>query len=361
MICKKIYYSHFRNIESALIEPEPGVNLLYGENAEGKTNALEGIYLLAQGRSHRTVHENEFIMQGSAGAVIQMVYQDAKREQKLEMRFLGKGKKVCAKNGVYLKKMSEFIGNFRAVLFCPEHLMMVKSGPAERRAFADGGIAQLDANHVVNLQRYNSILAQRNQLLKNAAIQPKAFEETIRLWSLQLAEYAEKVSIGRSEYMEKVDFHVKNIFDDMTGGKEIPSFRCRKTLSRDEYYKIFTENIDKELRAGITLYGPHKDDIEIFLNGQSARSFASQGQQRSLAVAMKLAEGEISKEVGGEYPVFLMDDLLSELDGKRSEYLLNTFVDRQVIITGCSIENVRQYAGKGLFRVEKGRYTKLPS
>ena len=115
MICKKIYYSHFRNIESAVIEPEPGVNLLYGENAEGKTNALEGMYLLAQGRSHRTVHENEFIMQGSAGAAIQMVYADARREQRLEMRFLGKGKKVCAKNGVYLKKMSEFIGNFPVI------------------------------------------------------------------------------------------------------------------------------------------------------------------------------------------------------------------------------------------------------
>ena len=361
MICKKIYYSHFRNIESAVIEPEPGVNLLYGENAEGKTNALEGIYLLAQGRSHRTVHENEFIMQGSTGAVIQMIYRDAKRDQRLEMRFLGKGKKVCAKNGVYLKKMSEFIGNFRAVLFCPEHLSMVKSGPAERRAFADGGIAQLDASHVVNLQRYNSILAQRNQLIKSAATEKKAFEDTIRLWSEQLAEYAEKVGIARARYMERVDLHVKNIFDDMTCGREIPSFRCKKTLSRDEYYKVFTENIDKELRAGITLYGPHKDDIEIFLCGQSARSFASQGQQRSLAVAMKLAEGEISREVGGEYPVFLMDDLLSELDGKRSEYLLNTFHDRQVIITGCSAESVRQYAGKGLFRVEKGRYTKLPS
>ena len=360
MICKKIIFSQFRNIESAVIEPEPGVNLLYGENAEGKTNALEGIYLLAQGRSHRTVHENEFIMQGKEGAALKMVYADSRREQTLEMRFLGKGKKVCAKNGVYLKKMSEFIGNFRAVLFCPEHLAIVKSGPSERRAFADGGIAQLDSDHVVALQRYNSVLAQRNQLLKNAAFDRAIAEATLPIWSEQLATYAEKVAEGRQRYIEKVNEYTAYIFEDMMGGREKPEISYRKGLSKDEYYKLFTENQEREIRAGVSLYGPHKDDIDITLNGKSARSYASQGQQRSLAVAMKLAEGEISRQVSGEYPVFLMDDLLSELDGKRSHYLLNTFTDRQVIITGCSAENVKQYAGKGLFRVEKGRYTKLP-
>ncbi|MBO5653243.1 MAG: hypothetical protein J6S44_03410, partial [Clostridia bacterium] len=133
----------------------------------------------------------------------------------------------------------------------------------------------------------------------------------------------------------------------------------KKALSAEEYYKLFTENTEREIRAGITLYGPHKDDVEILLGGLSARSFASQGQQRSLAVAMKLAEGEISKKESGEYPVFLMDDLLSELDGTRSEYLLSAFTDRQVIITGCTADAVQRFKGKGLFRVEKGRYTKI--
>lgn len=359
MICRTISYLNFRNIESARIDLEPGVNLFYGSNAEGKTNALEGIFLLAQGRSHRTVHEKEFIRQGESGAILRMVYADKIREQTLEMRFLGKGKKVCAKNGIYLKKMSEFIGNFRAVLFCPEHLSIVKNGPSERRSFADGGIAQLNPSHVVALQKYNSILSQRNRLIQGALRDRKLFDDTAELWSLQLSEVAEQVAATRAEYIRRIDSHVKEIMKDMTCGKEIPEIRYRKELSKEEYYRLFTENTERELRAGITLYGPHKDDIEILLNGQPARSYASQGQQRSLAVAMKLAEGEISMEDSGEYPVFLMDDLLSELDGNRSEYLLNAFTDRQVIITGCSKDSVSRFSGKGLFRVEKGRYTKI--
>ncbi|MBE6637873.1 MAG: DNA replication/repair protein RecF [Ruminococcaceae bacterium] len=359
MICRAVSYLNFRNIENARIELEPGVNLLYGSNAEGKTNALEGIYLLAQGRSHRTVHEKEFIKQGENAAALKMVYADRQREQVLEMRFIGKGRKTCSKNGVYLRKMSEFIGNFRAVLFCPEHLSIVKSGPSERRGFADGGIAQLFPAHVVALQKYNSILSQRNRLIQNAVYEKKAFDDTIEIWSKQLSEVAQTVSSMRASYVKRINEHVKNIFCDMTGGKEIPEIRYRKELSADEYYRLFSENLEREQRAGITLYGPHKDDIEILLNGQSARSYASQGQQRSLAVALKLAEGEISKEESGEYPVFLMDDLLSELDSRRSEYLLTAFDDRQVIITGCSRDTIQQFSGKGLFRVEKGRYTKL--
>lgn len=359
MICKSISFLNFRNIENARLELEPGVNLLYGENAEGKTNALEGIYLFAQGRSHRTVHEKEFIRHGQDYAALRMVYEDSERQSTLDLRYLGKGKKACAKNGVYYKKMSEFIGSFRAVLFCPEHLSIVKSGPSERRAFVDGGIAQLNASHVAALQRYNNILAQRNRLLQTAFEKKSGFDETIEIWSMQLASLAEEIVKNRMEYIKMVDEMVKVVLSDMTGGRESTEISYKKPLGKDEYYKLLTENLEKEIRAGVTLYGPHKDDIEIQLNGESSRSFASQGQQRSIAVALKLAEGEISKRQSGEYPVFLMDDLLSELDAGRCHYLMNAFSDCQVIITGCSKENVKQFGGKGLFSVEKGRYTKI--
>lgn len=359
MICQKIAYRNFRNIASAEIALEEGVNLFYGDNAEGKTNALEGIYLLAQGRSHRTVHEKEFIMHGESFAALKMQYADRNRVQTLEMRFMGKGKKACAKNGVYLRKMSEFIGNFRAVLFCPEHLAIVKSGPGERRAFVDGGIAQLDSSHVVALQRYNSILLQRNRLLQGAAFDRSVFDSTAEIWAEQLSEAAQTVAAKREQYVQRVNESVKVIFADMTCGRETPEITYKKALSKEEYFRLFTENTEKEIRAGLTLYGPHKDDIEILLNGRPARSYGSQGQQRSLAVAMKLSEGELSRQYSGEYPVFLMDDLLSELDGGRSEYLLSAFPLRQVIITGCSADTVTQFKGKGLFRVEKGRYTKI--
>lgn len=359
MTVEKIAFRNFRNIEKEEIALESGVNLFYGGNAEGKTNALEGIYLLAQGRSHRTVHEKEFIRHGENFAALKMLYKDKNRSQTLEMRFMGKGRKACAKNGVYLRKMSEFIGNFRAVLFCPEHLAIVKSGPGERRAFVDAGISQLDAAHICALQRYNSILAQRNKLLQGAAFDRHAFDATAEIWAMQLAEAAERIAAKREAYVKRIEEQVRVIFSDMTCGKELPALTYKKALSKEEYFKLFTENTDREIRAGLTLYGPHKDDIEIILDGMPARSFASQGQQRSLAVAMKLAEGEISRMQTGDYPVFLMDDLLSELDGKRSEYLLNVFTDRQVIITGCSADTLSQFKGKGLFRVEKGRYTKI--
>ena len=359
MICQRIAFRNFRNIEKEEICLEPGVNLLYGDNAEGKTNALEGIYLLAQGRSHRTVHEKEFIRHGENFAALKMLYRDQNRSQTLEMRFMGKGKKACAKNGVYLRKMSEFIGNFRAVLFCPEHLAIVKSGPAERRAFVDGGISQLDSSYVTSLQKYNMILAQRNKLIASAAFDRTVFDSTAEIWARQLADAAHAVASKRLHYVGKVNESVKQILSDMTCGRESAEISYKKALSAEEYYKLFTENTEREIRAGITLYGPHKDDVEILLGGLSARSFASQGQQRSLAVAMKLAEGEISKKESGEYPVFLMDDLLSELDGTRSEYLLSAFTDRQVIITGCTADAVQRFKGKGLFRVEKGRYTKI--
>lgn len=359
MTAQRIAFRNFRNIEKEEIVLEQGVNLFYGDNAEGKTNALEGIYLMAQGRSHRTVHEKEFIRHGESFAALKLLYTDKNRAQTLEMRFMGKGKKACSKNGVYLRKMSEFIGNFRAVLFCPEHLSIVKSGPSERRSFVDAGISQLDGGYVALLQRYNNILAQRNKLLSTAVYDRTAFNATAEIWAQQLSEVAEQIGQKREQYVAEINEEVKIIFSDMTCGREIPCLSYKKALSKEEYFRLFTENVEREIRAGLTLYGPHKDDIEIILNDKIARSFASQGQQRSLAVAMKLSEGEISKRKSGDYPVFLMDDLLSELDGNRSEYLLNVFTDRQVIITGCSEDIVSQFKGKGLFRVEKGRYTKI--
>ena len=225
MICHKIAFRNFRNIEKEEISFEPGVNLLYGNNAEGKTNALEGIYLLAQGRSHRTVHEKEFIRHGESFAALKMLYSDQKRSQTLEMRFMGKGKKACAKNDVYLRKMSEFIGNFRAVLFCPEHLAIVKSGPAERRGFADAGISQLDSSYVACLQRYNNILAQRNKLLASAAFDRSVFNSTAEIWASQLSEAAQQVAQKRKEYIEKIEEAYPDIeVQTLNGGQDVYRF-----------------------------------------------------------------------------------------------------------------------------------------
>ncbi len=359
MILRKVEYTDFRNIERQKIEFSPGINLLYGENAQGKTNALEGIYLLAQGRSHRTVHEKDCIRYGREFAKVLLEYEDSRRCQLLEWRCMKNGRKFCRKNGMALRKMSEFIGNFRAVIFCPEYLSVVRDGPSERRNYMDAAISQLDREYLAALQRYSNALVQRNKLLQTYAFDPAPFEMTGELWAQQLAENGEILSFKRAEYMEKAEKAVVDIFAGMTGGKEIPRLIYRNPMKKDDYLRLFSENKQREIKAGTTLFGVHKDDIEILLNEKPARVFASQGQQRSLAVAMKLAEGEISRGITGEFPVFLLDDVLSELDDTRKNFILSGLKGRQVIISCCDKTDAERISEGSVIAVEKGQYTKI--
>ena len=210
MIIKRVNYTGFRNIKEASIEFAPGINLLYGDNAQGKTNALEGIYLCAQGRSHRTAREKDYILHGEEFAKVELCYEDERRMSRLELRYLKNGRKYCKKNGVPIKKMSEFIGNFRAVIFCPEYLSVVRDGPSERRAFMDGALAQLDSGYLLALQKFNCALAQRNKLLSSYHFDPQPFLLTGDLWAEQMAESCEILSFKRAEYMEKVSKEVKS-------------------------------------------------------------------------------------------------------------------------------------------------------
>ncbi|MBO7090068.1 MAG: AAA family ATPase, partial [Lentisphaeria bacterium] len=187
MILKKAAFLNFRNIESAEISFSPGVNLLFGNNAQGKTNALEGIYLCAQGRSHRTAHEKDYIRQGGEFAKVTVDFADKLRDQQLELRYLKNGRKYCRKNGLAVRKMSEFIGSFRAVIFCPEYLAIVREGPSERRAFMDAALCQLDPVYLSALQTYAAALMQRNKLIALYPADPKPFEETEELWAEQMA------------------------------------------------------------------------------------------------------------------------------------------------------------------------------
>jgi DNA replication and repair protein RecF len=356
MICRYALYSNFRNIEAQRISFSEGINIIYGNNAQGKTNAIEGIYLCAQGRSHRTVHEKEYISFGKSDAFVEIGYEDKRRSNKIKLFFNEKGKKYCEKNGYSVKRMSEIVGDFRAVIFTPEHLSIVKEGPQKRRAFLDSAISQIDKAYLEALQRYNKILAQRNKLLAEGH-RGEEISDTLSVWSEKMAEEASLISYKRSEYTERVDKVVKDIFSDMTGGREKISFVYKKAREKSDFLKMLTENTDREIRMGTTLFGVHKDDIDIDLNGADARSFASQGQQRSISLAMKLAEGEISKNESGDYPVFLFDDVLSELDNKRKEYLLGGLSGKQVIITTCEEQEKKE--GINLIYAENGVYRQI--
>ncbi len=353
----KVTYKNFRNIEYAEVEPCPTVTAFTGKNGQGKTNGLEGIYLFARGRSFRTPRERELISFGCETGGITLSFTDERRRQEMSVVWNSKGKRICKKNGVTLKKMSELIGVFRAVLFCPQQLAIVNEGPSERRAFLDVAISQLDHTYLSALQRYYKILSQRNAHIKQIRERydrhlTDADTTTAEVLSEQLCAEAETITSKRSEYVCELDAHIKNFFNDMTTGREKPDIRYQSETSPEELYTKLCSDFEREIRYGATLHGIHKDDIEIILDGHEARSFASQGQQRSIALSMKLGEGEISRSRTGEYSVFLFDDIMSELDIERRDYIVKEMEDRQVIITSCNpLENAQRE-----YTVEKGVY-----
>lgn len=359
MICKKIIYRDFRNIESASLEFCPAANILVGSNAQGKTSAIEGIYLFARGKSFRSQKDTDMIRFGCDFATADMDFNDGSRDHKMRIAYSRDGRRLCKHNGIDIKKLSEFIGHFRAVIFCPTHLSLVKDGPAVRRSFIDTAISQILPSYVASLQRYNNILSQRNALIKNAYFNRDVFDSTVEYWSAQLAKEAEAISKKRAWYISLLSEYADDFIGDMTIGKEKLTLVYRHQKTEEEYFRELMSNHDRELKYGSTLYGVHKDDVDIILGDHEARSFASQGQQRSIALAMKLSEGEISKKECGSYPVFLLDDVLSELDAQRREYVLSGIKDRQTFITSCNINDFSGIKEAKSYRVDNGVFEEI--
>lgn len=345
MIIKSIQLTDFRNMESERIEFTPTVNVIHGRNAQGKTNVIEAIYLFARGRSFRAFKDKELIMFERSVAYALMEYECDRSISKLGVQISKNAPKSFYKNSNRVQRTSDIIGEFRAVLFCPSHLGIISDSPSVRRNFLDVAISQLKPVYIKLLSRYNEVVSARNAILKMDEGQRAQYRDMIDFYSSELAVLCADIADIRNEYVKKLDYWVKQFFSQMTGGTEIPSityetnasgsdFESREAL-KNKYGQLLRENLEREMRYGATIYGIHKDDLKIEINGREARFFASQGQQRSLALAMKMAEGEISREHTGEYPVFLLDDVLSELDPIRRKYVLSNINNRQVIITSC--------------------------
>lgn len=367
MFCNKIELKNFRNIEKASVSFTDGVNVILGSNAQGKTNLLEAIYTASTGKSFRATREAELLRFGSDYASILLEFTDTRR-QRIEMKYFEGKRRQIELNQNKISRLSDMVGRFKCVLFCPEHLALIKGAPAERRAFMDEAISQLRPMYLVSLTKYEKILKQRNTLLRNAQEDRETFSQTIGYWSEALAHEAAILSRFRESYAAQIQNFMQSCFAQMSEktGKtdEVPTLVYRGSSeqesyddlnkTKEKYLKLLSENTEREIFAGTTLYGVHKDDLEICLGGRSARQYASQGQQRSLALALKLAEGEISKKESGEYPVFLLDDVLSELDFSRREYLIEEIKDKQVIMTTCEIRD-EGYTGANIIRVKDGR------
>ena len=345
MIVKDIEFENFRNIESEKIEFSEGINVIYGENAQGKTNIIEGIYLFARGKSFRAFKDKELVKFDKSVAYAKMNFESKENETLLGVEIPKSQSKKFYRNKIKVAKTSEIIGEFRAVLFCPSHLGIIKDSASVRRKFLDVAISQLRPVYIKIMARYNTVMEERNAILKMMPEERRENEALMDIYSEELSSLCADIADIRNEYIKKLDYWVSVFFDDMTKGKEKPKityesnasendFENRESL-KNRYLDLLKNNKEREYKYGATLFGIHKDDLKIEINGRDSRFYSSQGQQRSLALAMKMAEGEISREGKGEYPVFLFDDVLSELDDTRKKYVLSNISSRQVIITGC--------------------------
>lgn len=351
MIIKRFRAENFRNIESCDIEFSSGVNLLHGNNAQGKTNAVEGIYIFSRGKSFRARDDGELLRFGAVGFRIFIEYETNDGTETLEYALFGK-ERLRKKNGYKISKISEMIGNFRSVLFYPDDLRLVKGAPEERRNFLNVAISQCYPSYIKYYSDYKKALDNRSCILKFASKGMPVDMREIESWSRSLAEYASYIYLMREEYLERLSSHAQTVMSDISEDKESltlvyesdigEGLRDREKI-KAEYERVFSENLTREMAAGVTLYGPHRDDVKISINGTDARAFASQGQQRSVVLSLKLAEGEVIRELFGEYPVFLFDDVLSELDERRRGFVLSGTKNKQVIITSCEPEDLLGY------------------
>ena len=363
MKLRKLTAENYRNIEKCEICFSDGVNLLLGKNAEGKTNAAEAIYLFSRGRSFRTSDDKDLIRFGCEGFRIAIEYEDKDGIETLEYAMFGKTR-LRKKNGYRLKSVSEMLGNFRSVLFYPDDLRLVKGEPEERRTFLNVAIAQCAPIYLDDYKRFKTALENRNAILKNASKGLYYDNGELVSWSEVMAEASAGIYLERKKYVDRLLNYAKEHILSLSVGKEEIYLGYKSDISGEfenkadvekEYVKVYTGALEKEKCAGTSLFGPQRDDLIIELNGNPARTFASQGQQRSIVLALKLAEGEVIKETYGEYPVFIFDDVLSELDEDRRRYVAGKLEKMQTVITAC--EGVDGFNEKiNLILVDGGRY-----
>lgn len=357
-----VKFENYRNLKNDIIQPCEGVNIIYGDNAQGKTNLLEAVWLFCGGHSFRAAKDSEIIRWDENFARIEMRFFGQEREQTAKILIKGNKKQVEI-NGVEKKSAAALIEKFCAVVFSPEHLNLIKRGPSQRRKFIDSAICREKLQNAVILSKFNRVLVQRNSLLKDIYRRP-SLEETLSVWDEPLILNGAMLIKKRMEYVKMLSQRAKIYHDGISKNSEkleikyISSVDAEISDSVDEIAeklrKKFNENRKDDIRTGVTNFGPHRDDIEILINGKNARAFGSQGQQRSAVLSLKLAEASVLKERMGEEPVILLDDVLSELDSKRQDFLLNELKGCQVFITCCEKSNKEQLKEGKIFLLKNG-------
>lgn len=364
MMIQHLHLQNFRNYQDEVIQFMPGTNILMGHNGQGKTNVLEGIYYLSTGKSYRVQRESELLRWGQNEFHLYGDFRMAHHRIRLESHYRDK-RKIVKVNQVPCQRLSDFVGTINVIFFSPDDLVMIKGGPAERRRFLDLHIAQMRPGHVSLLNAYNKVLQQKSALLKAHVANTLKYPQ-IELWNEQIVELGVKIIRNRAELTEHLQAFAAQIYSNISSQKETIKVNYlalgKKNIEEaiTEFPKLLQEKLEQEIERQMIMVGPHRDDVQIFLNDKPARLYASQGQQRSLVLSLKLAELELICQEKGEYPLLLLDDVLSELDRFRREYLLD-FIESSRIQTLITMTSGEPHLEKGtLYRVDQGHIRREP-
>ena len=358
MVVKSLDLKNFRNYHELHIDFDPFTNIFYGNNAQGKTNILESVYLSGTTKSHKGSKDRDMITFTEEESHIRMLVQKKNLTRRIDMHLKKNKTKGIAVDGIPIKKASELFGIVNLVFFSPEDLNIIKNGPSERRRFIDLELCQLDKIYFHNLSNYNKILIQRNKLLKDIAFHPE-WMDTLEIWDMQLAGYGSKIIKRRHSFVEQLGEIAGDIHENLTGGREHLSLLYEPDCPADALYEQLKKSRDKDIRYKMTSQGPHRDDLCMQVKDVDIRKFGSQGQQRTSALTLKLSEIELVKRVIHDTPVLLLDDVLSELDSSRQNYLLNSIHDIQTLITCTGLDEFisNRFTINRIFRVEEGTVT----
>ena len=359
MKIKQLKLKNYRNYDLLDLEFDSSTNIFYGDNAQGKTNILESIYLCGTTKSHRGTKDRDLIKFGEEESHIEAVVEKNEIPFKIDIHLKKNSPKGIAINKMPIRRASELFGIINIVFFSPEDLNIIKNGPSERRRFIDLELAQLDKVYLSDLSNYNRIVNQRNKLLKDSYNRQEILE-TLDVWDMQLAHYGKKIIDRRNLFIYQLNEIAGKVHERLTGEKEILNISYEPSNGNMDLEQAIKNNRERDIRMKSTSVGPHRDDICFMTDEVDIRKFGSQGQQRTAALSLKLSEIELVKEVTKDTPILLLDDVLSELDKHRQNYLLDSICDVQTLITCTGVDDFvnHRFSINKMFHVEKGNVTK---
>ena len=358
MIVKSLELKDYRNYGSLNMQFHNGTNILYGENAQGKTNILEAIYLCGTTKSHRGSKDREIVRFGEEEAHVRIILEKNQIPHRIDLHLKKNKAKGVAIDGIPIKRQGELFGMLNLVFFSPEDLYIIKNGPSERRRFLDLELCQLDKIYLNYLSNYNKILAQRNNLLKQISTNRNLLD-TLYVWDSKLVEYGSKIINTREDFIHRLNELVGGIHKRLSGGKEDLILQYEPNVRVDDFEVKLKKSLERDLYLKTTHVGPHRDDLCFLLGQIDIRKYGSQGQQRTAALSCKLAEIDLVKSVIKDNPILLLDDVLSELDRQRQTQLLNSIGDIQTMITCTGLEEFisLRFNYNKLFHVVEGTVT----